>query len=54
MSENKVTSIRVKQSTAQRLSEIGRKGESYDRIIVWLLDHTKKRKPGYMLKLEEK
>ena len=54
MSEEKFTSIRVRQSTAKRLSEIGRKGESYDQIIVWLLDHSKKRKAGYSLKLEEK
>jgi len=43
MSGEKYTSIRVKQSTAKRLQEIGRKGESYDQIIVWLLDHAKKR-----------
>jgi len=44
MTEEKHTSIRVRHSTAKRLSEIGRKGESYDKIIVWLLDHSKKRK----------
>ena len=54
VSAEKYTSIRVKGSTAQRLTEIGRKGESYDTIIVWLLDHTKKRKAGYSLKLQEK
>ena len=54
MSEEMFSSIRVRQSTAKRLSEIGRKGESYDQIIVWLLDHCKKRKAGYSLKLEEK
>jgi len=43
MAEDKYTSIRVKQSTAKRLAEIGRKGESYDDVIVWLLDHSKKR-----------
>jgi hypothetical protein len=53
VSVEKHTSIRVKQSTAQRLSEIGRKGESYDQIIVWLLNHCKKRKAGYSLKLEQ-
>jgi hypothetical protein len=44
MTEDKYTSIRVKRSTAKRLSDIGRKGESYDQIIVWLLGHSKKRK----------
>jgi hypothetical protein len=43
-SEDKWTSIRVRQSTAKALSLIGRKGESYDQIIVWLLAHSKKRK----------
>jgi hypothetical protein len=46
MSEEKYTSIRVKQSTAKHLAEIGKKGESYDQIIVWLLAHSKKRKTG--------
>jgi hypothetical protein len=48
MSEDKWSSIRVKKSTAQQLSEIGRKSESYDDIIVWLLKNSKKRKSGYM------
>ena len=44
MSAEKYTSIRVKKSTAQRLNGIGRKGESYDDLIVWLLENSKKRK----------
>ena len=44
MSQDKYTSIRVKKSTAQRLNDIGRKGESYDDLILWLLDNSKKRK----------
>jgi len=44
MSEDKWTSIRLKRSTAQKLGEIGRKGESYDDLIVWLLENSKKRK----------
>jgi hypothetical protein len=54
ITEEKFTSIRVRQGTAERLSEIGRKGESYDQVIVWLLDHCKKRKAGYSLKLEKR
>lgn len=44
MTNDKYTSIRLKQSTAQRLKYIGRKGESYDDIIVWLLKNSKKRR----------
>ena len=48
MSEDKWTSIRLRKSTAKRLNDIGRKGESYDDLVVWLLDNSKKRKlkPG--------
>jgi hypothetical protein len=53
ISEDRFTSIRVKQSTSNNLKEIGRKGESYDQIIVWLLEHSKKRKAGYQVKTEE-
>ncbi len=44
MSADKWTSIRLRKSTAKRLSDIGRKGESYDDLIVWLLDNSKKRR----------
>ena len=44
MIDERHTSIRLKQSTAQRLKYMGRKGESYDDIIVWLLKNSKKRK----------
>jgi hypothetical protein len=53
MSEDKWTSIRVKKSTAQKLSDIGRKGESYDDLIVWLLENSKKRKASYKPEKEE-
>jgi hypothetical protein len=43
VSTEKVTSVRLKQSTLERLKALGCKGESYDTIIVWLLDHSKKR-----------
>lgn len=36
--------MRLRKSTAQKLSEIGRKGESYDDLIIWLLEHSKKRR----------
>jgi predicted CopG family antitoxin len=54
MSAEKYSSIRVKQSTLEQLKELGHKGESYDDVIIWLLKHSKKRKAGYTLKLEEK
>jgi hypothetical protein len=44
MSANKWTSIRLRKSTAKRLNDIGRKGESYDDLVVWLLDNSKRRK----------
>ena len=44
MAEEKYTSIRLRQSTADELKAIGRKGESYDDVIAWLLRNSKKRK----------
>jgi hypothetical protein len=41
---DKDTSIRIKQSTVQRLKLLGRYGETFDDIIVWLLEHSKRRK----------
>lgn len=49
MSEKHFTSIRVRKETAQALSLIGRKGESYDQIIMWLVKHSKKRKANTKL-----
>jgi hypothetical protein len=40
----RVTSVRLKVRTVLRLKELGAKGESYDDIVVWLLDHAKRRK----------
>jgi len=39
-----VTSVRLKQSTVERLKVLGRKGNSYDDIVCWLLEHSKKRR----------
>jgi hypothetical protein len=47
MTEEKYTSIRLRQSTADQLKEIGRKGESYDDVVAWLLKNSKKRKALY-------
>lgn len=32
------TTIWITKSTRERLKDIGRKGETYDEIITWLLD----------------
>ena len=40
----KYTSIRLKQKTAEQLKMMGRKGESYDDVIAWLLKNSRKRK----------
>lgn len=53
MSEDKYTSIRVRKSTAQKLSQIGRKGESYDELIIWLIENSKKRKASYKVENKE-
>jgi len=42
--EDKYTSIRVKRSTVDELKGIGRKGETYNDIILWLLAHRPKRR----------
>jgi predicted CopG family antitoxin len=44
MAEEKYTSIRIQTSTAEQLKMMGRKGESYDDIISWLLKNSRKRK----------
>jgi hypothetical protein len=43
VSVEKYSSIRVTHETVERLKELGRKGESYEEVVVWLLDHAKKR-----------
>jgi hypothetical protein len=43
VSAEKYSSVRVTHETLERLKELGRKGESYEQVIVWLLDHAKKR-----------
>lgn len=47
VAEERYTSIRVKVSTAEQLRLMGRKGESYDDVIAWLLKNSKKRKASY-------
>jgi hypothetical protein len=47
MSEEKYTSIRVKVSTVEQLKMLGRKGESYDDVVAWLLKNSKKRKASF-------
>ena len=42
--EERYTSIRVKRSTLDELKSIGRKGETYNEIIRWLLAHRPKRR----------
>jgi len=42
--EDRYTSIRVKHSTVEELKHIGRKGETYNDIILWLLAHRPKRR----------
>lgn len=44
MSEEGYTPIRVKKSTAKTLTLMGRKGETYDDVIQWLLRNSRKRK----------
>ena len=53
MSAEKFTSIRVKVSTAEQLRGIGRKGESYDDVIAWLLKNSKKRKASFKAEYRE-
>jgi hypothetical protein len=50
--KQRFTSIRVRPETAKALSLIGKKGESYDQIISWLLKHSKKRKANTTLEQE--
>ena len=44
MTEDKLTSIRVKPNVLRTLKDLGRKGESYNDIIQWLLDNRKKKR----------
>jgi predicted CopG family antitoxin len=44
VTEEKYTSIRLRQKTAEQLKMMGRKGESYDDVIAWLLKNSRKRK----------
>ncbi|MCK4669124.1 hypothetical protein KAT21_03270 [Candidatus Bathyarchaeota archaeon] len=42
--KGKYSSIRVRRSTLDELKSIGRKGETYDDVICWLLAHRPKRR----------
>lgn len=44
MDLEKTTSIRLHQTTVDCLKELGKKGESYDLIILWLLNNCKKKR----------
>jgi hypothetical protein len=44
MGEEGFTPIRVKKGTARTLRLMGRKGETYDDVIQWLLRNSRKRK----------
>ena len=38
------TSIRLREDTVVRIAALGRKGETYDTIVVWLLANCKKKR----------
>ena len=42
--DKSLTTVRIKKTTLERLNAVGRKGETYEDIIVWLLDHSKKKR----------
>jgi len=44
MSEEKLTTIKIKQQTRDALKSVGKKGETYDDIINRLLDRALRRK----------
>lgn len=53
MTEEKYTSIRLKVTTAEQLKQMGRKGESYDDVVAWLLKNSKKRKASFKAEYRE-
>jgi hypothetical protein len=38
------SSIRLSKEVIERLKSLGRKGESYEDIVLWLLDNSKKKR----------
>ncbi len=44
MSEEKLTTIKIRQGTRDALKSVGKKGETYDEIINRLLDRVLRRK----------
>ncbi len=41
---SKLKTIKIKEETHKRLSELGKKGDSFDDLINMLIDHFKKKK----------
>lgn len=39
-----MTSVRLRKTTLKRLQALGHKGESYEDIIIWLLETGKKKR----------
>jgi len=44
MDKEKLTSIKIRKETAERLKELGRKGESYDDVLRRILDRVQRRR----------
>jgi predicted CopG family antitoxin len=38
------SSIRLRKETIEELKSLGKKGDSYDEIVIWLLNNRKRRK----------
>jgi len=49
MSEEKLTTMKVKTSTRARLAEYGKKSETFDQIVVRLLDEVEQLKANAKL-----
>lgn len=39
-----MTSVRLRKTTLKRLQALGHKGESYEDIVLWLLENSKKKR----------
>ena len=44
MDKEKLTSIKIRKETAERLKELGRKGETYDDVLTRILDRIQRRR----------
>lgn len=47
MTENKKTSIQISVETKDRLNQLGLKGDTYDQIIIRLLEKASKKRRQY-------